>query len=117
MYVRGVCARLAAVRDADWLLYARASGVSTLRTVLRCILPQLRPLYLTQFLLCVPACILAEADLGAIGFGMSDPLVSWGTLLKELGSAAQASASHWAYLPLALLLVVLLCFEMLTVEN
>ncbi len=117
IYVRGLSARLAAVRNAEWLLHARASGTTTLRMAWRHVLPHLRPLYRTQFLLCIPACILAEADLGAIGFGMSEPLVSWGTLLQELGSSAQVAATHWVYLPLALLLVSLLSFELLFTEE
>lgn len=117
VYVRGLSARLAALRDADWLLYARASGLTLSSIVVRSVVPHLRPLYLTQFLLCVPAAILAEADLGAVGFGMSDPLVSWGTLLKELGTTASVAASHWVYLPMALLLVILLCFEVLSMER
>ena len=88
-----------------------------MRIAMRHVLPHLRVVYLSQFLLCIPLCILAEADLGAIGFGLAEPLVSWGTLLQDLASSSQVAATHWVYAPLALLLVMLLCFEFLLLED
>ena len=117
MHVRGLCARLEATRDADWLLHARSAGLPGMRIAMRHVLPHLRVVYLSQFLLCIPLCILAEADLGAIGFGLAEPLVSWGTLLQDLASSSQVAATHWVYAPLALLLVMLLCFEFLLLED
>ena len=116
MHVRGLCARLQVTRDAAWFLQAHAAGLSPVRIALRQVLPHLRAIYLTQFLVCIPLCILAEADLGAIGFGMAEPLISWGTLLQEL-SSSQAAATHWAYAPLALLMLLLLCFEFMFIED
>jgi peptide/nickel transport system permease protein len=117
VHVRGLCARLQATRDADWLLHARAAGVSGVRIAWRQVLPHLRSVYLTQFLICIPLCILAEADLGALGFGLAEPLVSWGTLLQDLASSAQVAATHWVYAPLCLLLVLLLSFEFFLLED
>ena len=117
MHVRGLCARLQTTRDAAWFLQAHASGLSPVRIAFHQVLPHLRVIYTTQFLVCIPLCILAEADLGTIGFGMSEPLVSWGTLLQEVSSSSQATATHWAFAPLALLMLILLCFEFLIVED
>ncbi len=117
IHVRGLCARLQTTRDADWLLHARVSGMTGLRIAWRHALPHLRSVYLSQFLICIPLCILAEADLGALGFGMAEPLVSWGTLLQDLASSAQVAATHWVYAPLALLLVLLLSFEFMLLED
>ncbi len=117
VYVRSLYQRAVSLRQEGWLLHARASGQSTLRIASTHLLPHLRPLYLTQFLLCVPAFIVAEANLGALGMGVSAPLVSWGNLLQELASSAQLASTHLVYLPLALLVAVLFSLELLTPED
>lgn len=117
VYVRSLAARAEGLRDADWLLQARAGGLRTRQVLCTHLLPQLQPLYRTQFLLCMPAFLIAEANLGALGLGVSEPLVSWGTLLQELGSSAELAATRWVYLPVALLVIVLLSMEMLVPED
>lgn len=117
VYVRSLYQRAVSLRLEGWLLQARASGQGPLRIACTHLLPHLRPLYLTQFLLCVPAFIVAEANLGALGMGVSAPLVSWGGLLQELASSAQLAASRWVYLPLLLLVAVLFSLELMIPED
>ncbi len=117
VYVRSLYQRAVSLRGEGWLLQARASGQGALRIARTHLLPHLRPLYLTQFLLCVPAFIVAEANLGALGMGVSAPLVSWGGLLQELASSAQLAASRWVYLPLAVLVAVLFSLELMVPED
>jgi ABC-type dipeptide/oligopeptide/nickel transport system permease subunit len=59
----------------------------------------------------VPAFIIAEANLGALGLGVGEPMPSWGGMLQELDNSALLAQSHWVYLPIVLLVVVLLIFE------
>ncbi len=117
VYVRSLYQRAVSLRGEGWLLQARASGQGALRIARMHLLPHLRPLYLTQFLLCIPAFIVAEANLGALGMGVSAPLVSWGSLLQELASSAQLAATRWVYLPLALLVAVLFSLELMIPED
>jgi ABC-type dipeptide/oligopeptide/nickel transport system permease subunit len=77
----------------------------------------LRPLLLPQFLVCVPAFIVAEANLGALGLGVGEPMPSWGAMLLELDNSALLARSHWVYLPIAVLAVVLLILESFTLEG
>jgi ABC-type dipeptide/oligopeptide/nickel transport system permease subunit len=71
---------------------------------------------LPQFLICVPAFIAAEANLGSLGLGVGEPLPSWGSMLLELDNSALLARSHWIYLPIALLVVVLLILDSFTSE-
>lgn len=105
-------ARTAALRRADWLLQARASGLRRWQ-VARQIFPHLRPLVLTQFLLYVPACLIAEANLGTLGLGISEPLPSWGSMLQALQNSAFLNNSRLVYIPMAILVVVLTLLEFL----
>ncbi len=112
LFLRVHYARTRALRDGEWLLQSRAAGLRPTQ-IARQILPHLRPVLLTQMLLYVPACITAEANLGALGLGLSEPLPSWGSMLQEMQGATFLDSSHWAYLPLALLVFVLMLCEFL----
>ncbi len=96
---------------ADWLLQARASGLRS-RQIGRQLLPHLRPLVLTQFLLYIPACLVAEANLGQLGLGLGEPLPSWGNLIASLQSASMTTSSRLIYLPVAILVLVLTALEL-----
>lgn len=76
-------------------------------------LPHLRPLLLTQFLLYIPGCLIAEANLGTLGLGISEPLPSWGSMLQALQNAAFLNSSRLVYLPIAALVLVLVLLEFL----
>jgi len=115
VFTRANHARAYALRGADWLVQGRAMGLRPVQR-LRQIVPHLRPLLLSQFLIYLPICIVAEANLGAMGLGVSEPLPSWGSLLLSLQSSAVLVSTRWVYLPIALLVLVLLLLEMLVSE-
>lgn len=95
-----------AIRDSDYVLLARAQGHSGLRLLLVQMLPNLRHVLLAQFWVSVPLFILTEANLGLLGLGVSEPLPSWGGLLKELESYSAISANPWMLVPAGLLVGV-----------
>jgi ABC-type dipeptide/oligopeptide/nickel transport system permease subunit len=102
--VRAGCREL---RHSDIVLQARASGLAPRRVLLKHVLPNVRPVLLAQFWAAIPIYILAEANLGLLGLGVTDPLPSWGNLLRPLETAFTAPAEAWA--PLVLMLVVVGC--------
>ncbi len=109
-------ARAVAVRNAEWLIHARAGGLRTSQLARRHVLPHLLPLLLSQFLICIPACLVAEANLGTLGLGISEPLPSWGSMLLSLGNTSTLAGSAWVFLPIVLLVTVLLLLELLVFE-
>lgn len=109
---RIVCAGAASMRNSDFVLLARASGIRGSRVIIRHVLPNLRPVLLSQFWISIPVFILAEANLGILGLGVSEPLPSWGSLLRELEGMMTIGGEPWKLVPLVLLVIVVSCFQL-----
>ena len=91
------------------ILAVRARGATPARVVFRHLLPELAPILTGQFLALAPVFLLAEANLGLLGLGVSEPMASWGNLLKDLETVAAAGPlallhSWWILMPLVCLL-------------
>lgn len=97
--------------NADFLTQARASGISGVRLFWRHLLPNLRPILLAQFWISVPVFILSEANLGLLGLGVSEPLPSWGSMLRELENYTAVLQNPWMLAPVVLLVVVVACLQ------
>jgi ABC-type dipeptide/oligopeptide/nickel transport system permease subunit len=99
--------------NSDYLVQARASGVPRGRLFWRHLLPNLRPVLLAQFWISVPLFILSEANLGLLGLGVSEPLPSWGAMLRELENYSAVLQNPWMLAPVVLLVLVVSCLQLL----
>ena len=102
-----------ALRNSDFVLQARASGLHGPRLFLVHVLPNLKPVLYAQFWISIPVFILSEANLGILGLGVAEPLPSWGSLLRELEGLISFREEPWRLVPLLLLIVVLTSFQLL----
>jgi peptide/nickel transport system permease protein len=110
--VRVICAAARGIRDSDFLLLARSSGCSPARVLLRHVAPNLRPLFYVQFLISIPLFILTEANLSILGLGVMEPMPSWGNLILGFEDFSTLSANPWRLVPLVLLVIVVMCFQL-----
>ena len=108
---RVLCAGSRALRNAEFVTQARATGTNRLRLLLVHVLPNLAPVLQAQFWLSIPIFILAEANLSLLGLGVSEPMPSWGSLLRELESYTGLASQPWRFVPLVLLVVVVSAFQ------
>jgi peptide/nickel transport system permease protein len=102
-----------ALRNSDFVLQARASGLQGARLFLIHVLPNLKPVLYAQFWISIPVFILSEANLGVLGLGVAEPLPSWGSLLRELEGLISFREEPWRLVPLLLLIVVMTSFQVL----
>ena len=98
--------------ESGFLLQAQVNGVRPVRLFWRHLLPNLRPVLFAQFWIAVPMFIIGEANLGLLGLGVSEPLPSWGSLLRDLENYQAVLANPWMLAPVALLITVVSCFQL-----
>jgi ABC-type dipeptide/oligopeptide/nickel transport system permease subunit len=113
MMVRTLLAEIQGYRRADWYLYCLAAGLSRRSIFSGHVLAHLRPLLRTHLLICIPAFLIGESNLGALGLGVPEPLPSLGGMIYEMANSSLVLASNWKYLAPLVLVVVLLLFEII----
>lgn len=109
---RVVRAEAARLREAPFVLAARAAGASTGQVLRWHLLPNLLPLALVYLGLILPQAILVESFLGFLGLSVDEPAASWGTLLAE--GAQEIDHAPWTLLfPALFLTATLAAFQFL----
>ncbi|MEV4251926.1 ABC transporter permease [Spirillospora sp. NPDC049652] len=102
--VRGMTVSL---REREWVLAARFTGVGAGRTILRHVLPHLASLLLVDAAVNVSVAILAESGLSYFGFGVRPPDTSLGTVIAESRGAATVFPWLFGFAAGLLVLIVL----------
>lgn len=110
---RVICSGAKELMKSEFVWMARAAGFSGWKLIRLHLLPNLRGALLAQFWISIPVFIIAEANLGALGLGVSEPLPSLGSLLRELQESVTLRPEPWRLLPLAVLIVVISSFQVL----
>lgn len=72
------------VQRSDFVLAARAAGLTPAQNLVRHLLPNIAPIFIVQLSWGTAVAVLAEAGLSYLGFGATVTEPSWGLLLSEL---------------------------------
>ena len=78
--VRG---QVLSLKNQEFVLAARATGVSTPRIIFRHLVPNTIGPVIVYATLTIPTIMLTEAFLSFLGFGVAPPIASWGTLTTD----------------------------------
>src|ERR1700730_13492797 len=78
--VRG---QVLSLRNQEFVLAARATGVSTMRIIFRHVVPNTLGPVIVYATLTIPQIMLTEAFLSFLGVGVEAPLASWGSLSAD----------------------------------
>lgn len=113
MYVaRIVRGQVLSIKEKEFVEAARASGASSVRIIVRHILPNCIGPILVNATLAIAGAIITESTLSFLGFGIQIPDESWGHML----SSAEGNYSintHLLYFPGLLILLTVLCVNFL----
>jgi peptide/nickel transport system permease protein len=82
-YARLVRGQVLRAREFEYVQAARALGSSTLRILLRHVIPAALPAVVVQATLGMAAAIIGEAALSFLGLGVQPPTPSWGSMLND----------------------------------
>jgi peptide/nickel transport system permease protein len=106
-YARLVRGQVLQLREAEFVLAARAAGVPARRILWSHLLPNVLPVLLVQASLGMAGAVLAEASLSFLGLGIQPPTPSWGAMINA-GRGHLLNAPHLALFPgLAILATVM----------
>jgi oligopeptide transport system permease protein len=101
-----------AVRDADYIVAARAMGAGPMRIIFKHLIPNcLAPLLVYSTIL-IGTFVGAEATLSFLGVGLRTPVVSWGIMINEAQNYLRVSP-FLLFFPSAFLVAAVLAFVML----
>lgn len=103
-----------AIKREEFIMDADLEGVPPVIVIFRHIIPQTASLLIVSTALSVPGFIMSETTLSYLGLGISDPAVSWGSLInRDISTLSNLRNFPWLLWPVIMLLVVTLAFNFL----
>ncbi|MEV8308485.1 ABC transporter permease [Streptomyces flavidovirens] len=100
------------IKQADYVMAAKALGASTSRILLRHILPNAVAPVIVVATIALGGYISAEATLSFLGIGLAEPTVSWGVDISS-GAEQLRNAPYVLILPSVMVSITVLAFIML----
>jgi len=101
-----------AIKREEFVLNAKLEMIPSVTIIFSHIIPQIASLLIVSVALSIPGFIMTETVLSYLGLGITDPAVSWGSLIKrDLSTIANLRAFPWLLSPVWFLLGVTLAFN------
>lgn len=100
------------IKREEFVVDAQLEGIPSLVVIFRHIIPQISSLLIVSTALSVPGFIMSETTLSYLGLGISDPAVSWGSLInRDISTLSNLRNFPWLLWPVFMLLLVTLAFN------
>lgn len=109
---RIVRAETLSLKEREYVLYAQASGQSTLGIILKHIVPNLIPTIIIGATNNIASAIMMESSLSFLGFGVRPPNATWGSMLNSAQGYIM-QAPFLAIFPGLLIFLTVLSFNIL----
>jgi peptide/nickel transport system permease protein len=108
---RVVRGKLLELRELDYVLAARVSGVSEGSIIRVHLLPNFASYLIVAITLAIPEMILGESALSFLGLGLRPPAVSWGVLLEDAQNFHSVALYWWTIFPALFVIITVLAFN------
>lgn len=101
------------LREQEFALAAKAMGAGNARIIFKHLLPNTLSYVIVSATLGIPGLILAEASLSFLGFGIRDPMTSWGQLLNQFTDNTITNLTYhpWLMIPGFFIIIAVLAFN------
>ena len=110
---RVVRGKLISLREEDYVMAAKLSGLSERAIIARHLLPGFASYLIVHLSLAIPNMILGETSLSFLGLGIRPPAVSLGTLLQEAQNVQTVTLNPWLLVPGGLVIIIVIAFNFL----
>ncbi|MDR0670503.1 MAG: ATP-binding cassette domain-containing protein [Treponema sp.] len=102
------------IKREEFVLNSQLEMIRPERIILSYIIPQIASLLIVSVALSIPGFIMTETVLSYLNLGITDPAVSWGSLIRrDISTLTNLRAYPWLLYPVWFLLGVTLAFNFL----
>jgi peptide/nickel transport system permease protein len=108
---REVRAKVLSLRETDFILAAKEMGASHPRIILRHLYPNVLSHVIVILTLSIPNVILAESFLSFLGIGITEPLISWGLMMRNAQDIQTLGQHGWILAPIVFIVTAVLGFN------
>lgn len=100
------------LKGQEYIQACKVDGGSTLRIILRHLLPNCIPMLIVSITLGIPSAILSEASLSYLGLGVPSPKPSWGSMIAESQDFIRSN-TYYSLFPGLCIIVTVMAFNMM----
>ncbi|NLY08831.1 MAG: ABC transporter permease [Tissierellia bacterium] len=101
---RVVRGEILSVKERNYIMGARAMGLSKSEILFRYILPNVAHAIVVAATLAIANGILTEASLSFLGLGVNPPTPSWGNMLSAAQNLSALKSRWWLWMPPAMMI-------------
>ena len=107
--IRGTVLQL---KEKEYVQACRIDGGSSLRIIMRHLLPNCIPTLIITVTMGIPSAILSEASLSFLGLGVRSPMASWGAMISSSKTFIRTSP-FYSLFPGFFIIITVIAFNML----
>jgi alpha-galactoside transport system permease protein len=110
---REVRGKVLSLRETDFIMAAKEMGASDARIIFLHLYPNTLSHIIVILTLTIPGVILAESFLSFLGIGITEPLISWGLLMRNTQDIQTLGQNAWILSPIVFIVTAVLGFNFL----
>lgn len=110
---RVVRGKFLSLKNEDYVMSARLSGVSTWKIIWKHLVPGFMSYLIVSMTLSIPGSIVGETSMSYLGLGIKSPATSWGVLLQEASSVTDVASNPHKLIPIIFVTITVLAYNFL----